>query len=55
MFTYLCIPECKGKTLEQVDYMFQKKVPLRQFGSYTVPNFSEQEDRKLETLFMKTA
>ncbi|KAL1801703.1 hypothetical protein ACET3X_002045 [Alternaria dauci] len=37
VFTYLCIPECKGKTLEQVDDMFQKRVPLRQFRSYKTP------------------
>ncbi|KAK0108694.1 hypothetical protein ONS95_003485 [Cadophora gregata] len=34
VFTWFCVPECKGKTLEQVDYMFQTGVPLRKFGSY---------------------
>ncbi|KAI8942759.1 hypothetical protein NX059_000803 [Plenodomus lindquistii] len=43
VFTWLFIPECKGKTLEQVDYMFIKKVPLRKFGSYDVPNLAGEE------------
>ncbi|EXJ82268.1 hypothetical protein A1O3_06081 [Capronia epimyces CBS 606.96] len=34
VFTYFCVPECKGKTLEQVDYLFQHKVPLRNFKDY---------------------
>lgn len=34
VFTWFCVPECKGKTLEQVDLMFQRGVPLRKFGSY---------------------
>ena len=47
MFTYFCVPECKGKTLEQVDYMFREKVPLRQFGKYQVPELrSEDSDVK---------
>lgn len=36
LFIYFCIPECKGKTLEQVDRMFQEGVPLRKFGAYQV-------------------
>ncbi|CAH0052386.1 unnamed protein product [Clonostachys solani] len=34
LFIYFCVPECKGKTLEQVDRMFQEGVPLRKFGSF---------------------
>uniref|UniRef100_A0A8H7K9P3 Major facilitator superfamily (MFS) profile domain-containing protein n=1 Tax=Bionectria ochroleuca TaxID=29856 RepID=A0A8H7K9P3_BIOOC len=34
LFIYFCIPECKGKTLEQVDRMFQEGVPLRKFGDF---------------------
>ncbi|RGP60773.1 hypothetical protein FSPOR_10454 [Fusarium sporotrichioides] len=32
VFVYLCVPECKGKTLEQVDFLFNQGVPLRDFG-----------------------
>ncbi|KAM0536524.1 hypothetical protein ACHAPP_002944 [Verticillium nonalfalfae] len=31
IFTYFCVPECKGKTLEQVDYLFKTGVGLRHF------------------------
>lgn len=34
LFIYFCVPECKGKTLEQVDRMFQEGVPLRKFGDF---------------------
>lgn len=30
--TFLFVPECKGKTLEQVDLLFNSDVPLRHFG-----------------------
>lgn len=32
VFIYFCVPECKGKTLEQVDFLFNQGVPIRQFG-----------------------
>lgn len=32
IFTYFCVPECKGKTLEQVDWLFKNGVRLRDFG-----------------------
>lgn len=34
IFTYLFIPECHGKSLEEIDYCFYKKIPLTKFGSY---------------------
>ncbi|KAH7345836.1 putative sugar transporter [Pyrenochaeta sp. MPI-SDFR-AT-0127] len=46
VFTYLCVPECKGKSLELVDYMFYKRVPLRHFGSYEVSSFSQPQEEK---------
>lgn len=35
-FVYYCVPECKGKTLEQVDFMFNNGIPLRDFGKTDV-------------------
>lgn len=31
-FVYFCVPECKGKTLEQIDWLFSNGVALRDFG-----------------------
>ena len=31
VFAYFCIPECKGKTLEQIDLLFLEGVPVRKF------------------------
>ncbi|KAI9148981.1 Major facilitator-type transporter ecdD [Paramyrothecium foliicola] len=31
-FIYFCVPECKGKTLEQVDFLFHEGVRLRDFA-----------------------
>lgn len=32
LFTIFCIPECKGKTLEEIDGLFIEGVPVRKFG-----------------------
>ena len=34
VFTYLCVPGCKGKILEMIERLFHEGVPSRQFGSY---------------------
>ena len=34
VFTYFCIPECKQKSLEEINFMFHERVPIRKFGSY---------------------
>lgn len=39
LFICFCVPECKGKTLEQVDLMFQEGVPLRNFGGFEAEDF----------------
>jgi MFS transporter, SP family, sugar:H+ symporter len=31
LFAYFCIPECFGKTLEEVDQLFLEQVPIRKF------------------------
>ena len=37
IFGYFCIPELKNKTLEQVEKMFESRVPLRKLGELDVP------------------
>jgi SP family sugar:H+ symporter-like MFS transporter len=34
LFIFLCVPELFGRSLEEVDEMFMKKVPARQFSSF---------------------
>ncbi|KAF4439007.1 maltose permease [Fusarium acutatum] len=31
-----CIPELKGRTCQEIDTMFHRRVPLRKMGSYTI-------------------
>ena len=33
LFSWFCIPECSGKTLEEIDQLFLEGVPIRKFGS----------------------
>jgi hypothetical protein len=35
VWSFLYIPELKGRTFDEIDYMFQKKVNPRKMGSYT--------------------
>lgn len=32
LFSYFCVPECGGKTLEEIDQLFVDKTPIRKFG-----------------------
>lgn len=34
VFTWFCVPGCRGKSLEQVDRLFNEGVSLRKFGNY---------------------
>lgn len=46
VFTYFCVPECKGKTLEQVERLFNEGVPMRHFGKHgheTATQYLDQE------------
>ena len=50
VFTYFCIPECTGKTLEQIDYLFHNGVPLRKFGIMDIPTFEQREIEENESI-----
>ncbi|KAK5138479.1 hypothetical protein LTR08_000065 [Meristemomyces frigidus] len=34
VFVYFCLPEVKGRTLEEIDEMFEQRLPARQFRKY---------------------
>lgn len=34
IFTYFCVPECKGRSLEEIDRMFIENVPIRKFRTH---------------------
>ena len=36
IWCYFKIPECKGRTFEELDIMFERKVPTKQFKSYVI-------------------
>lgn len=46
VFTFFFVPECKGKSLEQIDLMFHEHVPIRKFKSY-------ESDERLENMMRK--
>ncbi|QGA16551.1 hypothetical protein EYB26_004218 [Talaromyces marneffei] len=37
LFAYFCVPEMKGRTLEEINQMFQDGVPIWKFGKYGAP------------------
>ncbi|KAK1720215.1 hypothetical protein CaCOL14_005865 [Colletotrichum acutatum] len=34
LFVFFCVPECKGRSLEEIDRIFHDGVPVRHFGDY---------------------
>lgn len=36
IWCYFRLPECKGRTFEELDIMFERKVPTRQFKDYVI-------------------
>ncbi|KUL82581.1 hypothetical protein ZTR_09361 [Talaromyces verruculosus] len=47
MFTYFCVPECKGKSLEEIDVLFHQGLSVRKFGSFKGEMSSIEDDIKL--------
>lgn len=45
LFTWFCIPECSGKTLEEIDELFLEGVPIREFkGTKSRAHVQDRED-----------
>ncbi|CCT62829.1 related to RGT2-Sensor of high external glucose concentrations [Fusarium fujikuroi] len=44
LFSWLCIPECGGKTLEEIDELFTRGVPIRKFRTIKVSVDTEASD-----------
>ncbi|KAI7971083.1 hypothetical protein EIK77_007199 [Talaromyces pinophilus] len=44
---WLCLPETRGRTFEELDILFEKGVDSRRFGKYV---FEDQEQRERETV-----
>ena len=37
VWAFFFVPELKGRRFDEIDYMFQTKVPTRKMGEYNVP------------------
>jgi hypothetical protein len=43
LFSYFCVPECKGKSLEEIDELFARGVSLRKFNETTMRRVEIEE------------
>ena len=43
VWAYFRLPECKGRTYEELDLLFAKEVPARKFKGYLVNAYSADE------------
>ncbi|KAK6444273.1 hypothetical protein ACSS6W_008045 [Trichoderma asperelloides] len=55
LFAYFCVPEMKGRSLEDINEMFDKEVPTRQFGNYVLEHKAEgKAEGKTEIIELET-
>ncbi|KAL7940728.1 general substrate transporter [Trichoderma barbatum] len=47
-FAYFCVPEMKGRSLEEINEMFDKEIPTRQFGSFVLEHRAGDKAEVLE-------
>lgn len=48
-WTYFRLPECRGRTYEELDILFQKGVSARNFASYKVDAYADHGDEDIRT------
>jgi SP family sugar:H+ symporter-like MFS transporter len=57
LFTWLYVPETKDRTLEEIDELFAKRIPTRQFASFRTTRLdhtSVDEDTEAGVSYIKT-
>jgi MFS transporter, SP family, sugar:H+ symporter len=55
LVTYYCIPELKGRSLEDVDRLFAMKIPMRKMGEVQLrPVYTDEEGDDREALLPKS-
>lgn len=47
IFAYFCVPNCQGRSLEEVNWLFENKVPTRQFGKTEI-NLQEEATQRVQ-------
>ncbi|KAH8838822.1 hypothetical protein MCOR27_000508 [Pyricularia oryzae] len=46
VFSWFCVPECSGRTLEEIDRLFLEGVPIRSFKTHVLAD--QEEDKGLQ-------
>jgi SP family sugar:H+ symporter-like MFS transporter len=46
-FAYFFVPDCQGRTLEEVDWLFENKIAVRKF-SKTPLNLQEEASKRVQ-------
>ncbi|KAJ5110665.1 hypothetical protein N7532_001200 [Penicillium argentinense] len=49
IFTFFCVPDCQGKSLEEVDRLFHEGISVRKFKGFEIPPLDEAELGEKET------
>ena len=47
VWAFFRLPETKGRTFEDLDLLFAKEVPAREFAAYEIDTFDEQETARV--------
>lgn len=48
VFSYFCVPECGGKTLEEIDELFLAGTPIREFGKTKGSSHIQRNEKAVE-------